>query len=164
MAGGGQDQWEVEGGGRIPVMDPLTKTSPISGAVGARGIGRRLAAVCGFGSLLSVREEERSLSEACRHTWASHDGAQSKREKGRGALSLNTWPNKRPILPSNCLCVRVRSSGGGVTARPLWHVFTSCSQPGEKPPSGSFWGWRETKPGSQDAAEIATCCYLSQAG
>lgn len=40
-----------EGGGRIPVMDPLTKTGPISGAVGARGIGRRLAAVCGFGSL-----------------------------------------------------------------------------------------------------------------
>lgn len=46
------------------MMDPLTKTGPISGAAGARGMGRRLAAVCGFGSPLSVREEERFLSEA----------------------------------------------------------------------------------------------------
>lgn len=62
------DQREADRGGRIPVMDPLAKTGPISGAVGAGGIGRRLTAVCGFGSLLSVRGEAGFSSEAPRHT------------------------------------------------------------------------------------------------
>lgn len=64
MVRGGQDQREAA----ASWMDPLAKTGPISGAVGARRLGRRLAAVCGFGSSLSVREEERSVSEAWWHT------------------------------------------------------------------------------------------------
>lgn len=36
---------------------------------------------------------------------------------------------------------------GGVTARPLRHVLTSCSQPREKPPSGSFGAGGKPNPG-----------------
>lgn len=68
VGGWGEGQGEAEGGGRIPLMDPLTKTGPISGAAGARGKGRRLAAGCGFGSVPLVSGEEKFLSEASWHT------------------------------------------------------------------------------------------------
>lgn len=139
-------------------MDPLAKTGPISGAVGAGGIGRRLTAVCGFGSLLSVRGEAGFSSEAPRHTWASHDGTRSKEGMEWGALSWNARWNKRPILSSNCW-----DPGGGGEGQDHWGT---CSHRvhSQNLLMARFWGWRETKDGSQDGEETATCCYLSQAG